>query len=146
MVACSAPQAFCESARDAEPPRGKQRALWRPDLLVLDVAMPGMSGLDVCRVLRADAGIAHLPILIVSASAFAADLDAGRAACADEYLPAVSLDDLDWVALTAEHDVDPLSRWMESRPAGWKLGYPCVRSSALSRLRISCACGMSSPV
>lgn len=59
---------------------------WRPGLLVLDVAIPGMSGLEVCRVPRADAGTAHLPILIVSASAFPGDLDAGRAAGADDYL------------------------------------------------------------
>jgi two-component system cell cycle response regulator len=37
-----------------------------PDLLVLDLWMPGMSGLEVSRALRADPRTAHVPILIVS--------------------------------------------------------------------------------
>jgi DNA-binding response OmpR family regulator len=38
------------------------------DLLLLDVTMPGMGGLDVCRALKADARTAPVPVMIVSAS------------------------------------------------------------------------------
>jgi CheY-like chemotaxis protein len=50
------------------------------ELVVLDVLLPGMSGLDVCRTLRADAATAATAVLIVSASGLTGDLDAGRAA------------------------------------------------------------------
>ena len=40
---------------------------WLPDLLLLDVMMPKMSGFEVCKRLRADAAIADIGVLIVSA-------------------------------------------------------------------------------
>jgi two-component system response regulator MprA len=59
---------------------------WRPDLLLLDVDMPGITGLDVCRIVRADRSLSGLPILMVSSWAFATDFEAGLAAGADGYL------------------------------------------------------------
>jgi DNA-binding response OmpR family regulator len=59
---------------------------WHPDLIVLDVRMPGASGLDVCRTLRADPAVATVPILIVSASVLTGDVKAGTEAGADAYL------------------------------------------------------------
>lgn len=38
-----------------------------PDLVLLDVMMPGMDGFEVCRRLRADAASAHLPVVMVTA-------------------------------------------------------------------------------
>jgi two-component system response regulator MprA len=55
-----------------------------PDLLVLDVAMPGVDGLAVCRRLR-DRGLA-LPILLLTARDAVADRVAGLDAGADDYL------------------------------------------------------------
>ena len=53
----------------------------RPDLAVLDVSMPGMTGLDVCRLVRADAGLAGLHIVLLTAAvddqSRAAGLDVG---------------------------------------------------------------------
>ncbi|HEX8343603.1 MAG TPA: response regulator [Actinoplanes sp.] len=39
-----------------------------PDLVVLDNGMPGLTGLEVVAALRGDAGTAHLPILMITAS------------------------------------------------------------------------------
>ncbi len=39
----------------------------RPDLILVDVMMPGMSGIDVCRTLRAQPGLAATPIIVVTA-------------------------------------------------------------------------------
>jgi two-component system, OmpR family, response regulator MprA len=55
-----------------------------PDLVVLDVAMPGVDGLDVCRRLRR-AGLA-LPILLLTARDAVPDRVAGLDAGADDYL------------------------------------------------------------
>ncbi len=57
-----------------------------PDLAVLDVMMPGMSGLDVCRELRGDPATADIPIVILTARAQESDVEAGLAAGADEYI------------------------------------------------------------
>jgi DNA-binding response OmpR family regulator len=59
---------------------------WRPDLLLLDVSMPGITGLDVCRIVRADPDLSHVAVLMVSSWAFASDFEAGLAAGADGYL------------------------------------------------------------
>lgn len=57
-----------------------------PDLVVLDVGMPGVDGLQVCTALRADARTAEVPVLLLSAGASPTDVDRGLAAGADEYL------------------------------------------------------------
>lgn len=58
----------------------------RPDLVVLDLMMPGMSGLEVCRFIRSDPGLTATPVILLTARAQAADIEAGRAAGVDEYL------------------------------------------------------------
>src|SRR4051812_36337417 len=42
-------------------------AVTQPDLVILDVMMPGPSGLDICRAIRADVRFADLPIIILTA-------------------------------------------------------------------------------
>jgi two-component system phosphate regulon response regulator PhoB len=59
---------------------------YRPDLVVLDVSMPGVTGLDVCRALRAAPETAAAAILIVSAWASPAHVQTGRDAGADDYI------------------------------------------------------------
>lgn len=44
-----------------------------PDLVLLDIELPGMSGIDVARELRSDARTAHIPLLAVTASAMRGD-------------------------------------------------------------------------
>lgn len=62
-------------------------ALARPhDLVVLDVMMPGLSGLDVTRQLRADERTATVPIILLTARAQEADVEGGFAAGVDDYV------------------------------------------------------------
>ena len=58
-----------------------------PQLAVLDVSMPGATGLEVCAALRADPATAGITILLLSAGASADDIARGLAAGADAYLP-----------------------------------------------------------
>jgi DNA-binding response OmpR family regulator len=55
-----------------------------PDLVVLDVMMPGMSGIDVCRQLRADQHTAGLPVILLTARAQEGDVETGFGAGADD--------------------------------------------------------------
>ena len=57
-----------------------------PDLVVLDVMMPGMDGVEVCRRLRADPVTGHLPILFLTAQIMIDDKIKGFEAGADDYL------------------------------------------------------------
>ncbi len=56
------------------------------DLLVLDLMLPGMSGLDVCRALRADPKTAAIPIIMVTAKAEEGDRISGLELGADDYV------------------------------------------------------------
>lgn len=58
----------------------------RPDLVVLDIMMPGMDGLEVCRRLRQDEELHDVPILMLSAKGRPVDRDAGFATGADDYI------------------------------------------------------------
>jgi len=57
-----------------------------PDLVVLDLMLPGVHGLEVCRSLRNHASTADLPIIMVTARAEEADRVAGLELGADDYL------------------------------------------------------------
>jgi CheY-like chemotaxis protein len=57
-----------------------------PDLVVCDVMMPVMDGLEVVSRLRRDDATATLPIVMLSAKAQDADIRHGRSAGADEYV------------------------------------------------------------
>lgn len=56
------------------------------DLALLDVRMPGLSGLDVCRELRADTQTRALPVILLTARSQEADVETGFAAGADDYI------------------------------------------------------------
>lgn len=58
----------------------------RPDLLVLDVDLPDMSGLHVCRAVRANPELRTVAVLMVSGWAWPGDVDAGQSAGADGYV------------------------------------------------------------
>jgi adenylate cyclase len=57
-----------------------------PDLILLDVMMPKVDGIEACRQLKADADLPFTPIILVTAKADSKDVVAGLEAGADEYL------------------------------------------------------------
>jgi two-component system, OmpR family, response regulator MtrA len=58
----------------------------RPDLAVLDVMMPGVSGLDAIRAIRADPGLSDLPVILLTARAQESDVETGFDSGADDYI------------------------------------------------------------
>lgn len=58
----------------------------KPDLVVLDLMMPGMDGLEVCRRLRGDDRGRHVPLLMLTAKATEADRVVGLELGADDYV------------------------------------------------------------
>jgi DNA-binding response OmpR family regulator len=73
------------TARDGPDALAKAVAV-RPDLVLLDVRMPGIDGYTICAQLRADASMAAVPVIIVTANYGAAEVEAARRAGADDFL------------------------------------------------------------
>ena len=58
----------------------------KPDLVILDIMMPKMDGLEVCRRLRADPDLAKIPVILLSARAQDMDIREGLEIGASAYL------------------------------------------------------------
>lgn len=58
----------------------------KPDVILMDIQMPGMDGLEVMQQVRRDEGLQHIPIVALTALAMPGDRDRCLAAGADEYL------------------------------------------------------------
>ncbi len=58
-----------------------------PDLIILDIMLPGIDGFEVCKRLRTGSQTSKIPILIVSAKNQKEDINTGFRAGADDYLP-----------------------------------------------------------
>ena len=71
----------CDGAEALEAVRGEA-----PDLILLDVTMPRMDGLEACRRLKHDASLGFIPVILVTARSDSKDVIAGLEAGADEYL------------------------------------------------------------
>ncbi len=72
-------------ARDGEEALQAIRA-HRPDLVLLDVMMPRLSGHEVCQAVRADPALAATRILMLTAKGRATDVAKGQALGADAYM------------------------------------------------------------
>ncbi|MFO7568928.1 MAG: response regulator [Smithellaceae bacterium] len=60
--------------------------LEKPDLLILDLMLPGMSGLDICKAIRANPETARLPIIMLTAKSDEFDKILGLEIGADDYM------------------------------------------------------------
>ena len=58
----------------------------RPDLVLLDIMMPGMDGLQVCHTLKNDPATRELPVVLLSAKAQSHDIELGMRVGADDYI------------------------------------------------------------
>ena len=74
------------TATDGEEALAKARE-HQPDLILLDIMMPKLDGIAVCRQLKADSALPFMPIIMVTAKTGSQDVVAGLEAGADEYLP-----------------------------------------------------------
>ncbi|GAA4600354.1 DNA-binding response OmpR family regulator [Actinoplanes octamycinicus] len=64
----------------------EQARMHHPTLAVLDVSMPLLSGIDVCRMLRADPSTAGMLIIMLTARVQEQDVEGGFSAGADDYV------------------------------------------------------------
>jgi two-component system alkaline phosphatase synthesis response regulator PhoP len=64
----------------------KQARFEPPDLIVLDLMLPGMDGLEVCRKIKADPKTRQIPIVMLTAKSEDADIVAGLELGADDYI------------------------------------------------------------
>ena len=69
---------------------GEAASRWRieelPDLILMDVQLPKMSGLDATRMLRADERTRHIPIIVITSFALSGDREKATEAGASSYL------------------------------------------------------------
>lgn len=69
----------------------------KPDLVLLDVMMPGIDGFEVCRQIRQDPAVKSIPIIMLSAHKDARSRQTGRQAGANAYLTKpVNSDEVLW--------------------------------------------------
>jgi DNA-binding response OmpR family regulator len=91
----------CDEAADGDAALEKLRTR-RYDMVMLDVMMPGLSGIDVLREMRSDETLREIPVVVMSAWQSTQDIDAALAAGADGFLPKpFLLEELDVVVRAA---------------------------------------------
>lgn len=76
---------YCEVMNDPLAFVGRARE-FKPDLMVLDIMMPELSGLQLCRIIRSDMSMREIPIILLTARGEVEDRVKGLEAGADDYL------------------------------------------------------------
>ena len=84
-------QAILDGAYDVHEYENAEEALdgfrrAAPDLVLLDISLPGMSGVDLLRLLRADAALSRVPVIALTAHAMAGDREMYLEAGFDAYV------------------------------------------------------------
>ena len=74
-----------ETARDGREALDKARAL-HPDLILMDLSLPGIDGWEATRILKADPATSHLMVVALSAHALVAEGERARAAGCDGFI------------------------------------------------------------
>lgn len=57
-----------------------------PDIILMDVRMPRMTGYEACRLMKADPALKHIPVVFLSAKGQDSEIQTGLEAGAEEYL------------------------------------------------------------
>lgn len=91
-----------------------------PDLVILDIMLPGIDGFDICYNLRAEPQTAKLPILMLSAKAREVDRDTGLKVGADYYItkpvdPANILSSVESLLRREKHNLPVQEEELEQR-------------------------------
>ncbi len=61
-------------------------ASWKPDLILLDIMLPGMDGYEVCQKIRQEKELNNIKIVFLSAMARSIDIAKGMGLAADDYI------------------------------------------------------------
>jgi CheY-like chemotaxis protein len=75
----------------------------RPDLVLLDISLPGMDGTEILRHIRADAALRTLPVIALTAHAMAGDREKYLGLSFDDYVTKPILDEELLLAAIARH-------------------------------------------
>lgn len=59
----------------------------KPELIILDLMLPEVDGIEICRTLKSDAATKHIPIVMLTAKSEEADVVVGLQMGADDYIP-----------------------------------------------------------
>ncbi len=78
-----------------------------PDLILLDIMMPGIDGLTMCQMLKQRPDTAHIPIIMLTAKTMMGDIEKAFAANADDYV----CKPFEWEELFGK-----INRCLDSRP------------------------------
>ncbi|HBN77349.1 response regulator [Rubinisphaera italica] len=82
LAGCDYEIAMAEDGQDTI----RQVTAFEPDLLLLDIMMPKMSGFEVCQQLKRDEKTADIPVLVITALRDSADIEKAVEAGADDFL------------------------------------------------------------
>ena len=64
----------------------EQIAAWKPDLILLDIMLPGLDGFEVCRQIREQTEFRDIKVIFLSAMARSIDIEKGLGLSADDYI------------------------------------------------------------
>ena len=64
----------------------EQIAAWKPDLILLDIMLPGLDGFEVCRQIREQTEFRDIKVIFLSAMAGSIDIEKGLGLSADDYI------------------------------------------------------------